>query len=598
MTGKIRVLPEQLSNKIAAGEVVDRPSSVVKELIENSLDAGSSKIQVEVEEGGKRLIRVTDDGEGLEKEDASLAFQRWATSKISREEELFSIRTLGFRGEALASIASVSRVVLTTKVESSLVGTRVRIEGGKVQEVADAGCPRGTEVEVRNLFFNTPARRKFLKSTSTELGWITEIMNRLTLGFPEVDFQLIHNGKVLLRAPSTLSPSDRAAEALGGEVSGNLFPISFTSGSYVVSGYTSQPNYTRASSKGLYTFVNHRFIRDRVINHAILEAYRDLGQRNRFPVTVLFLEMPPELVDINVHPAKREVRFRDPNRIHGAIVAALRNTLREAPWIKSRPTVEIGGKLISRTSRVKEYKKGVQEALAQYSFQDKGISPKGAFRRKYQLKIKSDEHYTPEPSYPDREGGFYSSLQVIGQAANTYIICQNSESLFLIDQHAAQERIAFVRLKEGFSRAKLARQILLFPETIELSLQEAKTLERHQEELRGLGMDLEHFGGNTFILKAVPELLSKANYRELIRDLVDELSTNLKSRKLEERIDEVLILMACHGAVRANQALTQKEMESLLNALDEVEYSSHCPHGRPVIKEMSFKELEKMFNRR
>jgi DNA mismatch repair protein MutL len=597
MAGKIKVLPEQLSNKIAAGEVVERPASVVKELIENSLDAGSSNIQVEIAEGGKGLIRVIDNGEGMEKEDATLAFERWATSKISREEELFSIQTLGFRGEALPSIASVSRVVLTSKVKGALVGTRVRIEGGKMQEVSDFGCPLGTEVEVRNLFFNTPARRKFLKSTSTELGWITETMSRFTLGFPKVGFQLTHDGRELLKAPSTLNSLDRAVEALGGEARGNLFPISFATGKYVVSGYISQPNYTRASSKGLYTFINHRFIQDRVINHAILEAYRDLGQRNRFPVVVLFLEMPSDLVDINVHPSKKEVRFQDPNRIHGAIVAALQNTLREAPWIKGKPLVEIEGKL-GETERVKGYKKRVQEALEQYSLQDKGISPRGGYGRKYQLKVKAGEHYKPGFSAPDRKEGFYSSLQVIGQAANTYIICQNSESLFLIDQHAAQERITFVHLKEGFFSTRIARQTLLFPETIELSLQEAKALERHQEGLRGLGMELEHFGGNTFLLKAVPELLSKANYRELIRDLIDELSINLKSKKLEDGIDKILILMACHSAVRANQPLNQKEMESLLNELDEVEYSTHCPHGRPVIKEISFKELEKMFNRR
>ncbi|UCD85177.1 MAG: DNA mismatch repair endonuclease MutL [Deltaproteobacteria bacterium] len=597
MAGKIKVLPEQLSNKIAAGEVVERPASVVKELVENSLDAGSSRISVEVEEGGKRLIRVIDDGEGLGREDAKLAFERWATSKIYQEEELHSISTLGFRGEALASIASVSRVVMITKVEGALAGTRVKIEGGKILEVADAGCPQGTDMEVKELFFNTPARKKFLKSTNTELGWITENMNRFTLGFSEVDFKLIHNGKSLLRASAKMSPLDRAVEALGGEVKGNLFPVSFSTGKYVISGYISQPDYNRASSKGLYTFVNHRYVQDRVINHAIIEAYRDLGQRNRFPVAVIFLEMPLELVDVNVHPMKREVRFRDQNRVHDAIVSAIQNTLREAPWVKDKTEGEIE-KDPDITSRRREYRKGVQEALAKYSFQEKETITKKGFPKKYQLKIKSDEQYAPELTYPDRKEGFYSSLQIIGQAANTYIICQSSDSLFLIDQHAAQERITFVHLKEGYSKTKIARQSLLFPETMELGYQEAKVLEKHQEELKELGMELEHFGGNTFIIKAVPELLSNANYRELIRDLIDELSNDIKSKRLEDKIDEILILMACHSAVRANQPLTDREIESLLQSLDEVEYSSNCPHGRPVVKEISFKELEKMFNRR
>ncbi|BCA80048.1 DNA mismatch repair endonuclease MutL [Desulfuromonas sp. AOP6] len=598
MKHRIQLLPEKLCNQIAAGEVVERPSSVVKELVENSLDAGATEVRVEVEKGGRSLIRIVDNGSGMGREDAFLSLERHATSKIRTDEDLFAIRTLGFRGEALPSIAAVSRLTLRTREEDSLEGSEIYLEGGTVRRADAIGMPRGTTIEVRNLFFNLPARRKFLRREETELGHIGDVVTKMALARPDVQFKLSHNGRVLLDVYRHDSLRQRALALLGKTLASDLVAVEGDGQDLKVTGLVSQPSSTRSTTSAMFAFVNGRYVRDRVIQHAILDGYRNLLLKGRYPVVVLFIEMDPQLVDVNVHPTKHEVRFREQSLVHDFIAATVRDALRPAAWLKEEPRPEIG-----------------RDARAPWEDASRPISsplppglplPAPSSAPRFEAREVADPFGSPSApalSLPeknicrDSSAGFFSSLILIGQFGHSYLLCQEGDDLILIDQHAAHERIGFERLKSQLRQGKIERQALLFPDVLEFDFRQAALVQEHLDDLQRLGFEMEPFGGNSFVLKAVPQLLHKADPVALLRDVAGELAQIGQSDMLEEALDQVLILMACHTMVRANQKLSLPQMQALLNDMDTVDFKGHCPHGRPVMQRLSRGEIEKMFKR-
>ena len=591
--GIINLLPENLINQIAAGEVVERPASVVKELIENSIDAGATEIIVDIEDGGRKLIRVSDNGWGMSRDDARLSLQRHATSKLREVNDLFNISTLGFRGEALPSIASVSRLKLTTIPRDSIAGTSIQIDGGKEVEVKDFGGPVGTAVEVRDLFFNTPARLKFMKSNTTELSHITATVTRMAISYPFIRFIYNHNGYQIYNLPSSKDLLSRICKVIKEEEK-NLLEVSLNS-KISISGYISGPEINRPTNRETYIFVNGRFVRDRVVLHAIMDAYRTVMEKDRYPLAFLFLDVPPMDVDVNVHPAKTEVRFRNTDDIHRGVYAAVSEALKG--WSARKG----GGQWPVATGHCDEfqthdsnYQERVSEAIERYSINNKSpLAPpfvKGGYGGI------SPNSQLPTPNL--EKTGFFSSLTVLGRVGGTYIVCSSGNNLCLIDQHAAHERIAFERLKIGYVNSTPASQALLIPETVELNPTESGLLKEYTGVLSKAGIELEHFGGNTFAIKAVPAAISRKNIRVLIIDVVDELAHVGRSRSLSEIMDKLLSRMACHSAVEGGDYMDPKEISALLKDLDSVDFSSNCPHGRPVFVMLSQTEIEKMFGRR
>jgi DNA mismatch repair protein MutL len=579
---KIKILPEILSNKIAAGEVVERPASVVKELIENALDANSTRIIIEIEKGGRSVIRVSDNGTGMNRDDAMLAMERYATSKIFKDTDLFEINTLGFRGEALPSIASVSRFSLITRDEDSQAGTEIIVEGGKVKKVSETGAPPGTMVTVKQLFFNTPARRKFLKTVSTEMGHIADIVASIALGRPDVRFKLIHNGKVVKNLLAANNPVDRVADVLGHDLTNNLHRIEPSDNHVSIAGWTSSPRVTRSTSRGIYVYVNGRFVRDRVIQHALFEGYGGRLIKGQFPVAALFINLPFDQVDVNVHPTKNEVRFSQQKKVHDAVkmaVAGVLDLVDRPEWTTARiPDTEPVGEKPRISEPMFDY--GRPQKVAQIQ------RPESSTR--HQASSIQDELWEKKQ---------FGDLRVMGQLQNTYILCESADGLVLIDQHAAHERILFEKLKDRSSSASKSAQKLLIPETIDIGYREADILTKLIPDLKELGLAIEPFGGNTFVVKAVPALLANREIKPLVIEIVEKMAEIGFTPGLEKAIDQCLLLMACHGAIRANQHLSDRQIKELLDQLDKCDNPSHCPHGRPTWISWTTKSLEKSFSR-
>ncbi len=614
MKARIRILPEQLCNQIAAGEVVERPASVVKELLENALDAGAGEILVEVEAGGKRLIRIIDDGSGMGRDDVLLCVERHATSKIAVNDDLFRLQTFGFRGEALPSIAAVSRLTISSRTAEAEAGWEVYLEGGVVRRSGAIGIPTGTTVEVRNLFFNTPARRKFLRRDETELGHVGEVVTKTALAHAEVRFRLVHNGRTLLDVYRQHSLEERVASLLGRPLLEELLPLC-RSGErgLAMHGLVAQPSRNRSAGSAIYTYINGRYIRDRVVQHAILEGYRNLLPKGRYPMAVLFLDMDPELVDVNVHPTKHEVRFREQGEVHDFIVAALRDTLRPSGWLAGRhPTpgspgldapVPNGGVVPPPPLEVPgDPPHQIQETLGRYAQTASLAMPSRAA-----APLEPASETSPCPEQPDfrnavlpamDDPGFFGGLTVLGQFRRSYILCQDGDDLLIIDQHAAHERIGFERLKAQFLAGGIERQRLLFPTILELTFRDAAVMSEQQDELARLGFEVEPFGGNAFAVKAVPQLLADTPVEGMVRDLIADLASIGRSGVIEAALDRLLIGMACHGMVRANQSLNPVQIRALLLDLDGVDFRGHCPHGRPVLQRLTLTEIERMFKRK
>jgi len=592
---KIKILSENLSNMIAAGEVVERPFSVVKELVENSIDAGSSRIDVLVKEGGKRLVRVADNGQGMCREDLLLSLERHATSKIGSADDLFNITTMGFRGEALASIASVSKMTISSKEHGAVEGTELITEAGEIRDVRFAGLPGGTIIEVKGLFFNTPARKKFLKTTSTEMGHISDYIVRTALAFPAIAFSLHGDKGVIHDFPAGGSIEERVKLLFGRETAGQLLVVEEELPDLRISGFITPPAVQRSSSSGLYLYVNGRFVRDKVLRHAILQGYESFIMKGKYPMALLFLEIAPSEVDVNVHPAKSEVKFRDSTRVHDLTRTAVYKTLQRRQWLGAKE------KDLTRNRAA-----GIRDAASAYMAESGSLGLRGGHTAREEPPAYGQKPSLPgslplKAAVPGREDGghlsYFSSLNVIGQTGEMYIICEGREGLVLIDQHAAYERIAFETLKSGYEGKGFKSQNLLVPETVEVTPKEAAALGENLADIGRLGFEIEPFGGNSFIVSAVPAILGTQSVKTIIADMASELCELGRSKTFALALDDILKRMACHLVVRGRRRMSHEEMRDLLHKMDSSGIVPHCPHGRPAHIDISIAEIEKRFER-
>jgi DNA mismatch repair protein MutL len=584
MSKKIQVLPESISQMIAAGEVIERPASVVKELMENSIDAGSSEIIVDLEAGGLQLIRVVDNGEGMDQEDVPVALQRYATSKIRKAEDLYAIDTLGFRGEALPSIAQVAKMTLQTRTTHSLSGTRAVCEGGEIKRISEIGHPIGTEIEVKNIFYNIPVKRKFLKSIRSELRYALNHFIRLSLSHPWISFKFIHDGRTLHEYAKTESSLVRIEAIFGKEIYQHLQPIAFEEGGISISGFASLPSFSRRNAEGIYFYVNQRFIKDRMIYRAVLDAYRHTLFSNQFPVVILFLNVPPSTVDVNVHPTKAEVKFKEPERIYQDVLAAIRMVLikdsaTQSEEISSRN--RRGEQVIQTAVRAPTLVEGkVHSIFTWMTGKEEGI-----------------------PRVQDGEGLQWMSekkrsYSILGQIQGTYIICEGEDHLIIIDQHAAHERILFEKLKKEYEARSITSEKLLIPILVELSAEESYILESTGEALKSVGFEIEPIGEKLFAIQSIPSFIDQGDPKRLAREILDELSLFEKDGRGEEVIHAILVTLACHSAIRGNFILRREEMDKLIELLAPFHPSTTCPHGRPIFFFLPLDELKKQFKRK
>ncbi len=584
----IRLLPEEVANQIAAGEVVERPASVLKELVENSLDAGARRVSVEVAAGGRRLIRVVDDGVGMSPDDLLLALERHATSKVAAAADLGRITSLGFRGEALPSIAAVSKMLLRSRQAGAEAGSQVLIEGGVIKDLGQVGCPVGTLVEVKDLFFNTPARRKFLKTQATESGHLAQALARLALARPQVGFRYKVGQQMLYDLPPGQDLVVRAASLLGRKQAEAMVPLSEKAGPLSLAGLAGLPSLSRAAADQVYTFVNGRFVRDRVLLHAVNQAYRGLMPPERRPVVVLHIDLDPELVDVNVHPAKSEVRFIRQQEVHDSLVHALRRGL-----AAQRPQPVAQG---SPPEQAPAYQPQTPGADAGPHIPSGRVAQPGA-APETDLPPAGEETAAPtgnrlKPLFTQVE-----ELTVIGQMHGLYVLCSSPQGLILIDQHAAHERLTYERLKRGLSHGDLPRQGLLAPATLELTPYEASWAQSQAGAWARLGLVLEPFGGNTWSISAVPPHLAGSDSRPVVRDLLSQLSVSGLEAGTPEFMETALRSLACHGSVRQGQRLSQAEQEELVDQVSGLAPPVTCPHGRPVMLLLSRRELDRHFKR-
>ncbi len=613
MAEKIHIMDDSLSSKIAAGEVVERPASVVKELIENSIDAGADEIRINVNEGGIRLIKVADNGSGISPKDAALAFERHATSKLRSEEDLESINTMGFRGEALSSIASVASVTLKSRRPGDIVGTLVK--AGVDKEPGETACAQGTCVEVSELFSKTPARLKFLKTPTTEFGRILEQVRRIAIAHPSIRFRLFHGstksldtrkGKLSVRLRDIFG--EDTFESLI-ELTGNAEALSGAGQVIRVSGFVGSPELSYPSSRHLYTYVNGRFVRDRAVNRAIIDAYSGMLDTGRYPFAAVNISMAPSEVDVNVHPAKTEVRFKDTSLVFNMVKGAITETLASCSSGRlARETGDKGGFGVERGSGYTGYKgafvesrKGIKESRQGYGefLTKRGLV--GGFSQA-ETELHNGPYAEPRGQGPEL---LFEKTAFVGQLFGEYLVVEGEDEFILIDQHAAAERLLYERLKASYyGEGTVGSQYLLVPERVETTPEQKESLIEAEEDLKRLGFEITEFGpshkegGETFLVKAVPELLEGRSSASLIKDLSEELADTGSDAALKENMDSVLMRMACHGAVRGKRALTKEEAAALLNDLSKVDFSGHCPHGRPVAKVFTKAEIESAFKRR
>jgi len=609
---KIRVLADHVANQIAAGEVVERPASVAKELVENSIDAGARRITIEIEAGGRRLLKVSDNGEGMVRDDAVLAFERHATSKIRETEDLGAIGTLGFRGEALASIASVARVELTTCVEGASAATRVTIDGGRMRDVKDAAHPRGTTIAVRDLFFNIPARRKFLRSEATEIYHLTNLVTHYALAHPEIAFTFVNNGREVVRAAPAKDLRERAYQIFGAEFLENLLEVNGGDALVArVTGYVSAPRDRRTSRDSQYLFVNRRFVRDRMIGRSLSEGYRSILPHGVYPAALLFIETPLEEVDVNVHPAKTEVRFRRSAAVADAVREAVRVALASAsyvpppesapvatataavssiapqpriefvpppppPPVVQRPPVEASGEEIARDIEVM-----IQSAQ---SFQ----SAKSAFPP-----LNSAEKFAREVT-PE---SLSRNIRPLGQLDESFIIATDDEGLLLIDQHVAHERVLFDKYRALEAERRTDSQQLLVPETFDLTPAQAAVFDDLAPELEKYGFELMRLSGRTVAVKAIPADLPTGEARNMLAELLDTVDAEKKSAARDTMRDEIAASLACHAAIKVNMPLAPEKMRWLIDRLLQTSSPTTCPHGRPIILRLSTRDILKGFHR-
>lgn len=627
----IQRLPALLVNQIAAGEVIERPASVVKELVENAIDAGACRIDVTIEQGGKELIRVSDDGCGIQPDELQLALTAHATSKISTAEDLDAIATMGFRGEALASIASVSRISLRSRPAAQDGAMQIEGEGEMVGEPAPAAGPVGTAVTVRNLFFNTPARRKFLRTDQTETGRVCDVVENIALSHPETAWTLTIDGRPRLDLPPGQAPRARALAILGRELEDELLDTAVNDQGMAIWGLAGRPGIARPNSRHLRVYLNGRLISDRSITHAIREAYRGLIEPNRYPTIVLFLAMEPSQVDVNVHPAKAEVRFRNQSAVHGAVFRAVRDTLRKADLMPAvdlsqgnapslaiplPPVPEFGagqtGQHGSADGQGPSYSAPPASAFVDY-FKRLDPTQKGfvysevkqALAREApeildREEVEADRGRSGEPSNDLPGGGGVRAVEDVLQVHSSFIVTQDREGLIIIDQHALHERVLFERLKARIATGALESQRLLMPLTIDLDRRAVEALESVKPMLEQLGIEAELIGPSTLAIHAFTSLLfeRKVEPAAFMQDVMSKAADRKLGGDSEAAIHEVLDMMACKAAVKAGDRLTTEELADLISQREAIERSSACPHGRPTSLRLSIQDLEKQFGRR
>ena len=613
---RIQLLSPRLANQIAAGEVVERPASVVKEILENSLDAGATRVDIEIESGGAKLIRVRDNGAGIARDELSLALARHATSKITSLEDLESVGSLGFRGEALASIGSVSRLTLTSNThDSGSEGASAVSEGRDMEvDIRPAPHPRGTTVEVRDLFFNTPARRKFLRTEKTEFGHLEEVMKRQALSRFDVDFNLRHNGRGIhsLRAAASASEIQRrVATVCGPAFMEQAIAVEAQAGPYRLWGWVGLPTFSRSQADLQYFFVNGRVIRDKLVAHAIRQAYRDVLYHGRHPAFVLYLELDPAQVDVNVHPTKHEVRFRDGRAVHSFIFSSLHRALADVrPGQESAPVGEAphaplpgdaGLVVDTGTGEIAQ-----QATLAWGSVAPGGGQPANTWSRPSsgpaptltgvaeQIRGYAQLHDLPGQVSPEEVPPLGYAL---AQLKGIYILAENTSGLVLVDMHAAHERITYERLKRARQEEGIRSQPLLVPQTVAVSQREVQVAEEHADFFGGFGLEVVPAGEEALVIRQIPVALRDSNIEQLVRDVLADLIEYGSSERIAAHSDEILSTMACHGSVRANRRLTIPEMNALLRDMEATERSGQCNHGRPTWTQMTLDELDKLFLR-
>jgi len=607
---RIHRLPLHLANQIAAGEVVERPASVVKELIENALDAGAGRIAVTIELGGKKLIRVEDDGEGMDREDAQLAVERHATSKIARPEDLSAIRTLGFRGEALPSIASVSHFVLRTRARGASSGTEIRIDGGTVASVREIGTREGTCIEVADLFYNLPARRKFLKSDTAEATQVSRLVTQMALGYPEIGWVVVSGARTLLETPPATGLAERFFQLFGERP--DLIELRKAAAGLEIHGYVAALGDSGPVRGPQNVFVNRRIVKDRTIAHAIIEAYSVATIKERSPEVHLFIDIPPDRVDVNVHPTKAEVRFLEGALVHEVLRRALRDALGRgpAPELQLTPAVQpqpgepravtipgvLAGASVGSRWIPAPYpsNRPIPIAAPRSAPADDGASASGAgSAAAWQGPAAGGLVEGAEP----RTGDDRKPMIPLGQFRDTYIIAVDDEGIAIVDQHVAHERVLFEQVMEKLTSGRLESQRLLTPLVIELAASQRQALAQHHALLERFGLEVEAFGGGSVRLSAVPALLDAAECEAAVRALAEDLEGGDAGARVEDALRRIAATMACHAAVKANYPLTQEKMRYILAELRRTEYSSVCPHGRPVVLRITRRELEKNFQR-
>ena len=604
---RIRVLSEELANQIAAGEVVERPASVVKELLENSIDASATLIRIDIEGGGKKKIRIMDNGMGMLPEECRIAFSRHATSKISDFSDLETIHSLGFRGEALPSIASVAKVRCTSARSENQGGKLIVVEGGELIEEKDFACPQGTTIEVAQLFYITPARSKFLKGDSTEFSHITQVVTQQALAYPSIQFQLTHNGREVIQTLPSDQIHYRIAELFGTELAKSLVQVKSSSGDYRLEGYVSNPVFTRSNRSAQYCFINGRFVRDKVVLHATQQGYSHLLPKGQHPALFLYLNMDPKLLDVNVHPSKAEVRFAFQQDVHQFISRSIRDALEknlQSPVEDLQPVYEdIPIKTNYEKPFYREDSSWVNKSEEVAAFKQGDLSE--ALRNM----TSSHGFHSKISSSPQQVMGFdkapipvsnliYSEFEPLGQLNSSFIIMQGKKGLLVVDQHVAHERILYERFRESAKKKKIEVQNLLFPLTVEFSPAETELLIFHLDRLKQLGLELETFGKNEFLLRSVPAILKNIDNEKLLRDTIELLPKDGDENILHEKYEDVLIMMSCRNAIKVNHPLNLDQIRKLISDLEETSMPFTCPHGRPISLLFDIEDILKKFLRK
>ncbi len=572
----IRILTENVASKIAAGEVVERPASVVRELMDNSIDARSDRVFVKISKGGKDLIRVSDNGAGMNRDDLLLCVESHATSKIREASDLLTVETLGFRGEALPSIASVSRMEITSRPMDQLVGYRLRLAGGRMKSIDETGSPAGTVIAVRNLFYNLPARKKFLRTIRTETDQITEAFSKISLPFIGTHFRLEEGDRTILNLPGSENYLNRLSVLLGRKIASTMRQVSHDSEGMRLKAFLGAPDQSRARGDRILVYVNNRNVRDRMITRAVMEGYGQRLMKGRYPQVALLVEIDPSLVDVNVHPTKQEIRFRNAPSLYQHLVSLIGRSFEK----KVHPVSET---VISR----KEGTDGQAPPFAGMPLAE----PLGRYAGAGQ------ETAPGEVGVPSIQRGFLENRpRIIGQLKNTYILCETEEGFLMVDQHAAHERIVYERLKKAFLESGIESQAFLIPPRLEVSVKDRSILLKRIEPLRELGFEIEYFGGNTFLVRTVPSLLTDLQWEQFLQDFIPIIGEEGDLTQ-GPALESLLATMACHGAIRAGKKMSQQEMDLLLKQLELTDVPTNCPHGRPVSRAFSTLEIEKMFKR-